>query len=226
MIEIALASNNKKKIAELETMLSSINGGVRILSLRDVGFSGDIDEYGSSFEENSIIKASVPASLGYIGIADDSGLCVDYLNGAPGVYSARYAGDHGDDKSNRQKLLRELDGVPEEKRGAKFVCVASIVLPENSVYTIPDEFKPSEDTANAAGVSRIKTGLVRGECAGRILEQERGDGGFGYDVLFYSSDLEKSFGEASPEEKNGASHRGRAMSTLVRLIELLANSHE
>lgn len=226
MTDIVLASNNRKKIAELESLLSAsaVSDRIRLLSLGDIGFTGDIDEYGESFEENSIIKSSVPASLGYIGIADDSGLCVDALGGAPGIYSARYSGEHGDDASNRRRLMRELDGVPESGRSAFFVCAASIALPENSPFSIPEEYSASENVARAANASPSSVGVVRGECRGVILDEERGCGGFGYDPLFFSPELGKTFAEASAEEKNRISHRGRAMEKFVKLIELVIGS--
>ena len=145
MAEIVLASNNKKKIAELETLLtSSASNGVKILSLKDIGYTDDIIEDGDTYEENSIIKASVPASRGYIGIADDSGLSVDILDGAPGVYSARYSGEGANDESNRKKLLCNLEGVPAEQRSAKFVCTAAVVFPKDSKYIVPEEWRIPE----------------------------------------------------------------------------------
>ena len=185
-MKFVLASNNKKKITELKTILSSLLPECEVLSLSDAGIEGDIEEIGKTFEENSVIKASVPAKLGYIGIADDSGLCVDALDGAPGVYSARYSG--GGDQANIDKLLSELENVPDEKRTAKFVCVMSAVFPDRKIIT------------------------ARGEAHGVILRERRGDDGFGYDPVFYSTDLQKTFAEASADEKNKVSHRGRALS--------------
>ena len=185
-MKFVLASNNKKKITELKTILSSLLPECEVLSLSDAGIEGDIEENGKTFEENSVIKASVPAKLGYIGIADDSGLCADALDGAPGVYSARYSG--GGDQANIDKLLSELENVPDEKRTAKFVCVMSAVFPDGRIIT------------------------ARGEAHGVILRERRGDDGFGYDPVFYSADLQKTFAEASADEKNKVSHRGRALS--------------
>lgn len=185
MMKFVLASNNKKKIAELCTILSSLMPDCEVLSLSDIGYTDEIEETGDTFEENSKIKASVPASLGYIGVADDSGLCVDALGGAPGVHSARYSG--GGDAENIKKLLHELENVPDEKRGAKFVCVMTAVFPDGKVIS------------------------ARGEAHGMILREKRGDDGFGYDPVFYSTDLNKTFAEALPDEKNKVSHRGRAL---------------
>lgn len=192
-MKFVLASNNKKKIAELKAILSSLLPGCEVLSLKDIGYTAEIEENGQTFEENSLIKARVPASLGHIGVADDSGLCVDALDGAPGVYSARYSG--GGDQANIDKLLSELENVPDEKRGAKFVCVISAVFPDG------------------------KTVTARGEAHGVILRQRRGEDGFGYDPVFYSTDLQKTFAEAEGEEKNKVSHRGRALAAFCEKLK-------
>ena len=161
--------------------------------MKDIGFNEDIEETGTTFFENSYIKASYIAKKvnGNV-LADDSGLCVEYLNGAPGVYSARFAGEHGNDKDNIKKLLKELDGV--DNRNAKF-C-SSVVL-----------FK--KDGSHIEGF---------GETFGRILFEEEGSNGFGYDPVFYSFDLEKSFGLATEEEKNRVSHRYRALLDLYKKL--------
>ncbi len=212
MIKIVLASNNKKKIAELETLLSTVSGDlIGVQSLKEIGFTGEIVEDGASFEENSLIKAGTPAKFGYIGIADDSGLVVDYLKGAPGIYSARYSGEGATDDRNRQKLLRELEGVPAEKRTAHFVCTAALVLPPDSEYTIPEAWQISAELSAKSGLPRERAMTVRGECSGIILTQEIGTGGFGYDSLFYYPEYHKSFAEISGEDKNKVSHRGIAM---------------
>lgn len=212
MTEIVLASNNKKKIAELETLFTSAaSNEVKLLSLKEIGFTDDIDENGSTFEENSIIKASVPAKLGYIGIADDSGLAVDFLNGAPGIYSARYSGKGATDESNRKKLLAEMKDVPAEQRTAKFVCTASVVLPENCPFTIPEEWRISEELAKKSGLPAERVMVVRGECFGTILTAEQGEGGFGYDSLFYYPAFGQTFAEIPQDQKNSVSHRGIAM---------------
>ncbi|MBQ8370418.1 MAG: non-canonical purine NTP pyrophosphatase [Clostridia bacterium] len=223
MTEIVLASNNKKKIAELETLLGSASSnGVKLLSLKDIGFTDDIDENGSTFEENSIIKASVPAKLGYIGIADDSGLAVDFLGGAPGIYSARYSGEGATDESNRKKLLGALKDVPAEKRTAKFVCTASVVLPEECGLTVPAEWRISEELAEKAGLPAERVMVVRGECHGVILTEEHGEGGFGYDSLFFYPAFGQTFAEIPQEKKNTVSHRGNAMREFTqKLAEII-----
>ena len=131
MTELVLASNNRKKIAELETFFASASSNtVRVKTLSEIGWTEEIREDGESFEENSLIKASVPAGLGFIGTADDSGLAVDALGGAPGIFSARYSDPGATDAKNRAKLLEELAGVPEEKRTARFVSVVAFCDPE------------------------------------------------------------------------------------------------
>ena len=212
MTEIVLASNNRKKIAELGTLLaSSASKGISVLSLRDIGFTDEIVEDGASFEENSLIKAATPARLGYIGIADDSGLCVDALDGAPGIYSARYAGEDANDESNRRKLLDALRDIPAEERTARFVCTASLVLPENTPCAVPEKWRIPADLAAKRGLDPARAMVVRGECEGLILFEERGDGGFGYDPLFYYPEFDATFAEIPGERKNLVSHRGRAM---------------
>lgn len=195
MTEFVLASNNKKKIAELEAILSSKLPNVKILSLADIGYTEEIIEDGKTFEENAKIKASVPARLGYIGIADDSGLCVDALNGEPGIYSARYSG--GGDDENINKILEKLKDIPYEKRTAKFVCTMCCVFPDGESF------------------------CVKGEVQGIITEQRSGDGGFGYDPVFYYPPYGKTFSEISKEDKNKISHRARAIEALAERLEKL-----
>ncbi len=228
MTELVLSSNNKKKLAELETLLASLssnreNNTVRVLSLRDIGFSGDIVENGSTYAENSLIKASVPAKMGYIGIADDSGLSVDCLNGAPGVYSARYSGEGATDESNRKKLLEVMADVPKEQRGAKFVCCMSLILPADSALVIPEKWRISAELSAKSGIPHERAMIVIGECRGEILTKESGEGGFGYDSLFYYPEFGATFAEIPQEKKNKVSHRGLAMaeftSRLMKIIE-------
>jgi len=195
MIQLVLASRNRKKIAEFETILKeSLSKDIQILSLDDIGFHGEIEENGTTFEQNAFIKASVPASMGYIGIADDSGLTVDHLDGRPGVYSARYSGKG--DAENNKKILREMEGVPEEKRTAHFVCAVSCVF--------PDKREPLS---------------VLGICDCLLLTEQKGDGGFGYDPLFFFPSLGKTFAELTPEEKNAISHRGIAVREFSKQLQ-------
>lgn len=186
-MKIVLASRNRKKIRELETFLSEISSDINVLSLDDIGFHDEIVEDGSTFAENSRIKALVPAKLGYIGVADDSGLEVDALGGEPGVYSARYSGEGATDEKNNRKLLAALENIPDEKRTARFRTVVTCVFPDGREIQ------------------------VDGVCEGRILREPRGNDGFGYDPLFYYEPLKKTFAELTSDEKNSVSHRGRAM---------------
>lgn len=198
-MKIVLASRNKKKINEVLTLLKEHGmADISVLSLDDIGMTDEIEEDGTTFAENAIIKASVPASLGYIGIADDSGLAVDALGGAPGVYSARYAGEPCDDEKNNQKLLSELANTPDEERTAQYVCAMACVFPDGRQFT------------------------VEGSCKGRILREYHGDGGFGYDPLFYYPGYQKTFAEITPEMKNRVSHRGKAINDFCKkLSEML-----
>lgn len=186
MEKLVVASNNKGKLKEIKQLLSD---RYEVVSMSDAGFDTEIEENGSTFYENALIKAkAVSDALGCDALADDSGLCVDTLNGAPGIYSARFAGDHGNDEANRAKLLKELSGIID--RTAEFR--SSVVLVRKDGEVISGE------------------GATKGE----ILLEERGSNGFGYDSLFYSYDLNKSFGDASDEEKNSVSHRYRALCDL------------
>ena len=185
-MKMVLASRNAHKIKELQTLLSQYIEDIEILSLDDVGIFGEIEENGETYRENALIKARVAASSGYIGLGDDSGLSVRALGGAPGVYSARYAGVHGDYAANNAFLLKNLEG--ESDRFAEFVCTLACVF--------PDEREPI---------------VVEGRTAGVIIDSERGKEGFGYDPLFYYEPFGKTFAELTAEEKNSISHRGRAI---------------
>ena len=198
MIELVLASRNRKKIAEMSALLSgTVKEEIRILSLDDVGYTGDIEENGATFEENALIKAREASRFsGLTSVADDSGLMVDALNGAPGVYSARFAGEHGNDAANNEKLLSLLENVPDEQRTARFVTVIACVLPHYD--------KPL---------------IAHGSVEGRILRAPRGNSGFGYDPLFYYEPYGKTFAELSAEEKNAVSHRGNALRALSQWLK-------
>ncbi|MBE6632358.1 MAG: XTP/dITP diphosphatase [Ruminococcaceae bacterium] len=188
-MKIVFSSGNKNKIREFREILLDNGIDIEVLSLKDIEFEGDIEENGTTFEENATIKARVPASLGYIGVADDSGLEVDALNGAPGVYSARFAGEPCDDRKNNEKLLDLLKDVPDEKRTARFVSVISCVMPYETEARI----------------------ISRGTCEGTMIHEYRGDGGFGYDPLFLVNGANKTFAEMNDTEKNAVSHRGKAV---------------
>lgn len=199
MKKLILASNNQKKIKEIKEILKDVN--IEVKSLKDENINIDVVEDGATFEENAKKKAKEIREFlinrgdkNFIVLSDDSGLMVDYLNGAPGVYSARYAGEHGNDSENNKKLLKELKDVPEEKRGAKFVCQVAIFDENGDYYT------------------------ARGEVKGRIIEELQGEGGFGYDPLFFYEPLNETFGELSAEAKNKISHRGEALKQAKDII--------
>ncbi len=186
-MKIVLASRNKHKIKEWEATLGKYVDGVEILSLDEVGIFDDIEENGETFEENALIKARAAVGSGYMSIGEDSGLSVRALDGAPGVYSARYAGEHGDDRANNELLLKNLEDKYD--RSASFVCTIACVAPNDP-----------------------NGGMIfRGETEGVIINEYRGKGGFGYDPLFYCEAKGKTFAEMSGEEKNSISHRGKAI---------------
>lgn len=183
--QIVVASNNAHKLREIAEIFTDY----KVISQKQAGFFEDVEETGSTFVENALIKArAVSKALGCITLADDSGLCVEALGGNPGVYSARYSGEHGNDKQNRALLLKNMQN--ETNRRAYFNCALALVSPDGQELT------------------------VEGKTYGNILFQEIGEGGFGYDSLFESEDLGKSFGLATPEEKNAVSHRFRALQLL------------
>ena len=184
---LVVASGNAAKLREIAEILTDYT----VISMKQAGFTGDPEETGETFLENALIKAkTVATALNLPALADDSGLCVDALDGAPGVYSARFAGGHGDDEANNDKVLDLLKSVPEAERGAKF-CSAVVLCYPNGTYI---------------------SGY--GETHGRILFEREGTQGFGYDPLFFNADLQKSFGIATAQEKNGVSHRYRALMDL------------
>ena len=193
MLTVIAATQNEHKLRELRDIMEKF--GMTVISQKEAGL-GDVDvvEDGTTFEENSFKKANEIMKLsGKIAVADDSGLAVDYLDGAPGVYSARYAGEHKSDADNNAKLLKELENV--ENRKAKFVSVVTMVYPDGKVLA------------------------ARGECPGVILHEERGDGGFGYDPLFLPDGLDKTFAQVTQEEKNTVSHRAKALEKLEELLK-------
>ena len=191
-MKLVLASKNVKKLKEMNEILSGM--GVEVCLQADAGVDVDVEETGTTFEENSLLKAkAVMEASGLPAIADDSGLCVDALNGAPGVYSARYGGEGLDDAGRYRMLLANMPkGQP---RTAKFVSVITCCFPNGDVLA------------------------ARGECPGTIAFAPMGEGGFGYDPVFFLPKLKKTFAQLSPEEKNAVSHRGKALESFQAKLE-------
>lgn len=188
-----LATKNKDKMTEFRRILSPL--GIEVVGEGDLGTDlPDVEETGTTFAENAFIKAQAACdALGIPAIADDSGICVDALGGAPGVYSARYAGEHGNNELNNQKLLHELQGVADEQRGAHYMCAICCCFPDGRRLT------------------------TEGKCFGKIGYAPQGSGGFGYDPLFWCGD--KTVAEMTAEEKDAISHRGKALRDFARQIE-------
>lgn len=199
MREILFATTNQGKVKELTEAFRRANIDVKIKTNADLSRAPIVEEYGKTFEQNAKLKAHALAEYsGMLTIADDSGLMVDALDGAPGVHSARFAGEEHNDNKNNAKLLVELGGVPPEKRTAKFNTTI--------VVSMPGKFD--------------RDLVVSGQCRGKILVAPRGEDGFGYDPLFYVPEKGKTFAEMTVDEKNSLSHRGRA---IVKLLEHFPN---
>ena len=192
-MDFILATNNMKKLAEMQRILSPL--GINVVTAKMLGVSlEDVEEDGETLEDNAKLKARAACKeMNMPAIADDSGLCVDYLNGAPGIFSARFAGEHGNDEKNNDLLLEKLDGVPLEKRTAHYVCAICCTFPDGREI------------------------VVRGECSGVIGFERDGNEGFGYDPLFLVDG--KAFGRYTAEEKDKISHRGNALRLLTKELE-------
>jgi len=192
---MVVASKNMNKIEEIKTIMKDL--GFSVVSLEEIGVNVDVVEDGETFEDNAYIKAyEVMKATGRIALADDSGLVIDALEGKPGVYSARFAGEKASDLDNNLKLLEMMEKVPVGERRARFVSAVAIVFPDERQF------------------------ITMGECEGQILFEPRGSGGFGYDPLFFVSEYQKTFAELKPEEKNAISHRSKS---LKKMKQLLAN---
>lgn len=195
--KLVLSTNNEHKVEEIKNILKGLP--IEVLSKKDIGMANfDVEEDGDSLEENSRKKAKALADkIDYMVMADDSGLFVDALNGEPGVYSSRYAGEEGNDEKNNKKLLGELEEIPLEKRTASFYSVIAIVTEEKEVFT------------------------VKGQCEGYINFEAKGDNGFGYDPLFVPLGYDKTFAELANDVKNKISHRAKALEGIQDLISNL-----
>ena len=192
-MDFILATNNMEKLAEMQRILSPL--GINVVTAKMLGKQlEDVEEDGKTFEDNAKLKARAACKeMNMPAIADDSGLCVDYLDGAPGIFSARFAGEHGNDEKNNDLLLEKLDGVPLEKRTAHYVCAICCTFPDGREI------------------------VVRGECNGVIGFERDGHEGFGYDPLFLVDG--KAFGRYTAEEKDKISHRGNALRLLTKELE-------
>ena len=196
MDKIVFATTNAGKIKEIKEILSDFD--VEVVSMKEMNITADIEENGATFEENSLIKARAVSKLtGLPALADDSGLEVDYLNGEPGIYSARYLGRDTDYDYKNNYIIKKLKDAKDEERSARFVCVISLVLPDGREF--------------------VKKGVMEG----RIGYEIKGENGFGYDPIFYLPEYGKTSAEISAEEKNKISHRGKALSAMKELIASL-----
>lgn len=201
MIKLLVATTNPGKFAEVKDFLRQLP--LEVLSLSDFATSPKIIEDGATFEENALKKArSLAEYSGYLTLADDSGLEVDALNGAPGIYSARYCGEEGNDKKNNEKLMHELREISEEKRTGRFVCALALCAPKSH---------------------GMKEWTVRDSCEGRISFELKGENGFGYDPLFFYPSLGKTFGEIDRAIKATVSHRGKALKKLAEMLPSLVD---
>ncbi|MER5453877.1 MULTISPECIES: RdgB/HAM1 family non-canonical purine NTP pyrophosphatase [unclassified Micromonospora] len=197
MNKVLLATRNRKKLVELQRILDGALGAHRValVGLDDVEAYPELPETGLTFGENALIKAREGCRrTGLPTVADDSGLAVDALNGMPGVFSARWAGRHGEDQANLQLVLDQIADVPDEHRGGSFVCTIALVLPGGKEH------------------------LVDGRQAGRVLRAPRGEGGFGYDPIFLGDGQDRTNAELTPQEKDAVSHRGKALRELATLM--------
>lgn len=193
-MKIIFATGNEGKMKEIREILADPH--VEILSMKEAGITAEIEENGTSFEENAVIKAKAVMELCHeIVLADDSGLEIDYLNKEPGIYSARYMGEDTSYRIKNQNLIDRLEGVPDEKRTARFVCVIAAAFPDGEVLT------------------------ARGTIEGRIGYEEKGENGFGYDPIFYVPEYGCSTAQLSPEVKNQISHRGKALREMKRKLQ-------
>ncbi|MCF6742701.1 RdgB/HAM1 family non-canonical purine NTP pyrophosphatase [Blastococcus sp. KM273128] len=195
MTQLLLATRNAGKLAELRRLLATAVPGVEVIGLRDVDEYPEAPETGATFADNALLKAREAVRYtGLPAVADDSGLAVDALNGMPGVLSARWSGRHGDDDANTALLLGQLADVPDERRGAAFVCAAALVTPDGTERVLERQWR------------------------GRVVHEKRGSNGFGYDPVFVPEGLELTSAQLEPAEKDARSHRGQAFAALVPVL--------
>lgn len=194
MKKIILATNNDNKLKEIRRMLEG--SGIEVVPLKEAGINVDIPETGDTFEENSLIKARAICDMtGEAALADDSGLCVDYLDGAPGVYSSRFMGEDTPYSEKNEAIIQKLKGVPDENRGAAFVCVMSLVFQDGREF------------------------VTEGRMQGIIAREPAGENGFGYDPIVFLPEYGKTSAQLEPDEKNAISHRGEALRKMTEVVE-------
>ena len=195
MTKLLLATRNAGKLAELQRLLASAVPGIEVVGLRNVPEYPEAPETGATFEENALLKAREAVRYtGLAAVADDSGMTVDALNGMPGVLSARWSGRHGDDDANTALLLGQIADVPDERRGAAFVCAAALVTPDGTERVLERQWR------------------------GSVVREKRGSNGFGYDPVFVPEGLDVTSAELEPAEKDARSHRGQAFAALVPVL--------
>lgn len=196
-MKLLLATSNENKVREFQNIFSQLAPAldIRVISLKEAGIADTANENADTFEGNAMIKAEAASGNGYITFADDSGICVDALGGAPGIYSARFSGVHGDDKANNALLLKKLENVPDEKRTARYVCAIACVFPDGRSFT------------------------VTGKAEGKIGYEPKGDLGFGYDPLFIGAGSDRTWAEIPAKEKDSISHRAAAAKLFIEKLK-------
>lgn len=195
MEKLLIATRNPGKVREMQRLLAEAGTSIEVVGLDQFPQLEDVDETGATFIENALLKARYAAKeSGLPSVADDSGICVDALNGMPGIYSARWSGNHGNDRANLELLLAQISHVPDERRTARFECAVALVYPDG------------------------KEVVVEGVMPGRVIDQPRGEGGFGYDPIFIADGHTLTSAELSPAEKDAVSHRGQAIRELVKKL--------
>jgi XTP/dITP diphosphohydrolase len=233
---VVLATRNAAKLRELGRILAAEDHDgmqIALAGLDEFPGAPDVPETGATFEANALLKARAIADFaGLPAVADDSGLCVDALNGMPGVLSARWAGRHGDDRANLELVLAQVADVPDSRLSAQFVCVAALVVPESSMpgssmpgSSVPGSSVPgSSMPGSSVPGSGAREWVVTGQVEGRLVRVPRGSGGFGYDPIFLPDGFDQTTAEMTAEAKDAISHRGRAFRALTPFITVLAGS--